>query len=192
MGAVGLCSLDENTNHQLTNALRGYVCNTMKVCCVSHSMMLKSEKSMHIPCELDILGHDGNTLGVDGAKIGIFKEANEVSLRRLLKGKDGRSLETKVGLEVLGDLTDETLERELADQEVGTLLVTTDLTESDGSRSVSVRLLDTTGGWGRLTSSLGCELLTRSLSSGRFTSGLLGTGHDYFWKTTDFRFMRPL
>ena len=133
---------------------------------------------MHLPGELNILWHDSNTLGVDGAKICIFKETDEVCFGSLLEGKNGRSLETKVGLEILGDLTDKTLERELANQEVGTLLVTTDLTESDGSWSVSVRLLDTTGGWGRLTGSLGCELLTRSLSSGRFTSGLLGTGHD--------------
>jgi hypothetical protein len=150
---------------------------------------MRKESRKYIPGELNILGHDSNTLGVDSAKVGIFKETDEVGLGSLLKGKDGRSLETKVGLEVLGDLTDETLERELADQEVGTLLVTTDLTESDGSRSVSVRLLDTTGGWGRLTSSLGCELLTRSLASGRFTSGLLGTGHDYDFKTDEFLFV---
>ena len=38
-------------------------------------------------------------------------------------------------------------------------------------------LLDASGGWGGLTGSLGGELLTRSLSSGGFTGGLLGTGH---------------
>jgi hypothetical protein len=88
--------------------------------------------------QLDILGHDGNTLGVDGTQVGILKKTNEVSLGSLLKGKDGRSLETQVGLEVLGDLTDETLEGKLADEEVGGLLVTTDLTKSDGSRTVTV------------------------------------------------------
>ena len=39
----------------------------------------------------------------------VLKEADEVSLRRLLQGQDGSGLETKVGLEVLGDLTDEAL-----------------------------------------------------------------------------------
>jgi hypothetical protein len=126
---------------------------------------------------LNILRHDSNTLGVDGAEVGVFKETDEVRLGSLLKGEDGRSLETKVGLEVLGNLTDETLERKLSNQKVGTLLVTTDLTKSDGSRTVSVRLLDTSSGRGRLTSRLGRELLTRSLSSGRFTSGLLSAGH---------------
>ena len=36
-------------------------------------------------------------------------------------------------LEVLSDLTNETLEGELADEELGRLLVATDLTESDGT-----------------------------------------------------------
>jgi hypothetical protein len=127
--------------------------------------------------ELNVLRHDGNTLGVDSAKVGVLEEANEVGLGGFLKGKNGRSLETKVGLEILCDLTDKTLERELADEQVGRLLVTTDLTESDGSRTVTVRLLDSSSGWGRLTSGLGGELFARSLSSGGLASGLLGTGH---------------
>ena len=130
--------------------------------------------------ELDILGHDGDTLGVDGAKVSILEEANEVRLGGLLKGKDCRSLESEVALEVLGDLTDETLEGELADEEVRRLLVTTDLTKGDRSRTVTVGLLDASGGWGGLTGSLGGELLTRSLSSGGLTGGLLGTGHGCF------------
>ena len=75
---------------------------------------------------------------MDGTQVGILEKTNEVSFGGLLKGKDGRSLETQVGLEVLGDLTDETLEGKLADEEVGGLLVTTDLTKSDGSRTVTV------------------------------------------------------
>ena len=71
-------------------------------------------------------------LTMDGAQVGIFEEGDEVSLDGLLESTDGRRLETKVRLEVLGDFTDETLEGELADQELGGLLVTTDLTESDG------------------------------------------------------------
>ena len=127
--------------------------------------------------ELNVLWHDGDTLGVDGAQVGVLEETNEVGLGSLLKSKDGRSLEAKVGLEVLGDLTDETLEGELADEKVGTLLVPTDLTEGDGSGTVTVGLLHTSGGGGGLASGLGGELLTGSLSSGRLAGGLLGTGH---------------
>jgi histone H3 len=83
--------------------------------------------------KLDVLALDGDTLGVDGAQVGVLEEGDEVSLDGLLESADGRALEAQVGLEVLSDLTDETLEWELADEELGRLLVATDLTESDGT-----------------------------------------------------------
>lgn len=83
--------------------------------------------------KLDVLALDGDTLGVDGAQVGVFEEGDEVGLDGFLEGTDGRALEAQVGLEVLGDFTDQTLEGELADQELGRLLVATDLTESDGT-----------------------------------------------------------
>lgn len=83
--------------------------------------------------ELDVFGLDGDTLGVDGAEIGIFKEGDEVCFDGLLESTDGGGLEAQVGFEVLGDFTHETLEGELADQELGGFLVATDFTESDGT-----------------------------------------------------------
>jgi hypothetical protein len=127
--------------------------------------------------ELNVLRHDGDTLGVDGAQVGVLEKTNEVSLGGLLEGKNSGSLEAKVTLEILSDLTNKTLEGELTDEQVGGLLVTTDLTEGDGSGAVTVGLLDTSGGGGGLTSGLGGELLTGSLSSGGLTGGLLGTSH---------------
>lgn len=118
--------------------------------------------------ELDVLALDGDTLGVDGAQVGVLEEGDEVGLNGLLERTDGGALEAEVGLEVLGDLTNQTLEGELADEELGRLLVATDLTESDGTRLVAVRLLDTTGRRGGLASGLGGELLTGGLA----TSGL--------------------
>ena len=50
-------------------------------------------------------------------------------------------------------------------------------TKSHSTRAVTVRLLDTSGGWGTLTSSLGGKLLSGSFSSSGFTGSLLGTGH---------------
>ena len=129
------------------------------------------------PGQLDVLGHDGDTLGVDGAQVGVLKETDKVGLRGFLQGHDSGGLEAQIGLEVLSDLTDETLEGELADQQFGALLVPTDLTEGDSSRPVSVGLLDASGGWCALAGSLGGQLLARSLSSGRFAGGLLGTCH---------------
>lgn len=56
--------------------------------------------------ELDVLGLDGDTLGVDGAQVGVLEEGDEVGLDGLLESTDGRGLESEIGLEVLGNLTD--------------------------------------------------------------------------------------
>jgi len=115
--------------------------------------------------QLNILGHDGHPLGVDGAQVGVFKQSNQVGFAGFLQSGHGRALEAEVGLEVLGDLTNQTLEGQLADQELCGLLVATDLTESHGTRLVAVRLFHTPSGRGALTGGLGSQLLTRSLSS---------------------------
>jgi histone H3 len=126
---------------------------------------------------LDVFGHDSDTLGVDGAQVGVLEKTNEVGLGSLLKGKNGRSLEPQVTLEVLGDLPHQTLKGELADEEVGGLLVPADLSEGDSSGTVTVGLLDTSGGGGGFAGSLGGELLAGGFASSRLTGGLLGTGH---------------
>ena len=66
-------------------------------------------------------------------------------------------------------MTYQTLEGELADQELSGLLVATNLTESDGTGLVAVRLLDTSGGGCGLTSGLGGELFTGRFATGGFT-----------------------
>ena len=100
------------------------------------------------PGQLDVLGHDGHTLGMDGAQVGVLKETNQVSLRSLLKGHDSAGLETQISLEVLGNLTDKTLEGQLADEKLSGLLVATDLTEGHSTRAIPVGLLDSTSGRG--------------------------------------------
>ena len=71
--------------------------------------------STDAPCQLDVLGHDGDALGVDRAQIGVFKETYKVSLSGLLESQYGRALKAKIALEILGDLTHQTLERKLTD-----------------------------------------------------------------------------
>ena len=115
--------------------------------------------------KLDVLGHDGDTLGVDGAKVGILEETDEVSLRGLLEGHDGRALEAEVSFEVLSDLTDKTLEGELADEKLGRLLVSSDLTESDGTGPVTMGLLHSAGGRGGFARGFGSQLLSWGLAS---------------------------
>ena len=129
------------------------------------------------PGQLDVLGHDGDPLGVDGAQVGILEETNQVGLAGLLEGHDGGALEPQVGLEVLGDLPDQTLEGELTDEKLGGLLVPPDLSQGDGTGPVPVGLLDASGGGGALASGLGGQLLPGGLASGGFTCGLLGTSH---------------
>jgi hypothetical protein len=127
--------------------------------------------------ELDVLWHDRDSLGVDGAQVGVLKKPDEVSLRSFLKSHDGGRLESEVSLEVLGDFSDESLEGQLSDEKLGGFLVTSDLSESNGSRSVSVGLLDSSSCWSRFSSSLGGKLLSRSFASGGLAGGLLGSSH---------------
>ena len=60
---------------------------------------------------------------MDGAQVGVLEQAVAVGLRRLLQGHHGGALELQVGVEVLGDLPDQALEGQLADQQLGRLMV---------------------------------------------------------------------
>lgn len=74
-------------------------CNTMEnrfrlfvVCGGSEKSHFVNDETGHLSTlatdpagKLDVLGHDGHTLGVDGAKVGILEQSNEVSLAGLLK-----------------------------------------------------------------------------------------------------------
>ena len=115
--------------------------------------------------QLNVLGHDGDALGVDGAQVGVFKETDEVSLASFLKSHHSRALETQIGLEILSDFSHKTLEGQLADQQLGGFLVTTDLTKSDCTRPVTMRLLHSTSGRRALTSGLCRELFAWSFST---------------------------
>jgi hypothetical protein len=62
-----------------------------------------STLSTETTSQLHVLGLDSDTLGVDGAQVGVLEERDEVSLGGFLKGHDGGRLEPQVGLEVLSD-----------------------------------------------------------------------------------------
>ena len=84
--------------------------------CLQQSALASSTLPTDTAGELDVLWHDSDTLSVDSTKVGILEEANEIGLGRLLEGKDGRTLEPQVGLEVLSNLAYKTLERLLSNQ----------------------------------------------------------------------------
>ena len=128
--------------------------------------------------ELNILGHDGDSLGVDGAEVGVFEESNEVGLGGFLEGEDGGALESEVVLELRGDLTDESLEGKLSDEELGALLESSDFTESNCAWSESVWLLDAAdGGSLGLLGLLVSDVLSGGFATGVLSSGLLGSCH---------------
>lgn len=115
---------------------------------------------------------------MDSGQVGVLEERDEVSLRSFLKGANGRGLETQIGLEVLSNFTNESLERQLPDQKLCRLLVSSNFSESDGTGPVPMRFLDTTRNLGRglLSGGLGSELLPGGLATGGLSSGLLSSG----------------
>ena len=98
---------------------------------------------------------------MDGAKVCVLKESDEVCFSSFLKSKNCRALETKVSLELLSDLANQALEWELANEELSRLLVSPDFSEGDSAWAISVGLLHASSGWGILAGCLGGELLTR-------------------------------
>jgi hypothetical protein len=79
-----------------------------------------------LPSKHQVLGHDGDALRVNGTQVGVLKQSNEVSFRSLLEGKYSCALEMTVQLELLSNLSYQTLEWRLANQKVSRLLVSPD------------------------------------------------------------------
>lgn len=161
------CAFDGNMEVALKRAFGGFWRSGHRL----------SALSANTTGQLDVLGHDGHPLGVDGAQVGVLEQADQVSLASLLQGHHGGTLEAQVGLEVLGNFSHQALEGQFADQQLSGLLVTTDLSQSHGAGPVTVRLLHAAGGRGALARSLGGELLPGCFATGGFASGLLGSGH---------------
>ena len=59
------------------------------VCCVDSSSLSTDSSG-----QLDIFRHDGNPPGVDGTKVGVFKQSNQISFRSLLQGHNCCTLES--------------------------------------------------------------------------------------------------
>merc|ERR1712001_651206 len=98
--------------------------------------------------QLDILWHDSNTLGVNGAQVSVFKETDQVSLTSFLEGTNGGALEPEISFEVPSNFSHKTLEGELADQQLSRFLVTTNFTKGNSTRTITMGLLDSSSGRG--------------------------------------------
>ncbi|GER42496.1 histone H3 [Striga asiatica] len=87
-----------------------------------------STLASNTPRQLDVLRHNRDPLGVNSAQIRVLEETHEVGLGRFLQSQDGVALKPQICLEILRNLTNQTLERELPDQELRALLVLSDFT----------------------------------------------------------------
>jgi len=114
---------------------------------------------------------------VDSTEVGVLEETNHVSLRGFLESKDGRGLESQVGLEIVGNLSNESLERKFSNEELSRFLELSDLSKGDGTWSESVWSLDSTGLWGLTLRLLVSNVLSWGLSSSVLSSGMLGSCH---------------
>ena len=63
---------------------------------LSVTMTCLSPLAADAPGQLDVLGHDGHALGMDGSQVGVLEETNQVGLSSLLEGQDGRGLEANL------------------------------------------------------------------------------------------------
>ena len=87
--------------------------------------------------ELHVLLHDGHSLGVDAAQVGILENSDQVSLGGFLESDESLSLASKGVIDLHADGSDDSLEGGSWKEEVGRLLVSLDLPKGDGTWLVS-------------------------------------------------------
>lgn len=69
--------------------------------------------------QLDVLNHNGDSLSMDSAEVGVFEQTNDVSFGGFLEGEDGLGLESDVSDDVGGEVSNNSLEWKLSDQKIG-------------------------------------------------------------------------
>ena len=67
---------------------------------------------------MHVTDHDGDSLGVNGAEIGVLEQTDQVSLSGFLEGQHSLRLESHVWSDAASDVLDDSLERKLSDQEI--------------------------------------------------------------------------
>lgn len=118
---------------------------------------------------------------MDGAQISVFKQADKVRFGCLLKGTDGRRLETEVSAKVLRNFPDKPLEGQLSDEKFGAFLEPPNFAKGDSAGSVPVRFPDPAGARGGLSGGFCGELLARCLAACVLACCLFGSGHVDVW-----------
>ncbi|KAI9186803.1 hypothetical protein LWI28_021112 [Acer negundo] len=112
------------------------------------------------PSELNVLGHDSDSLSVNGTQISVFKQTHQIRLSCLLKSSHYAALEPHIGLKILSNLSHKSLEWKLPYQKLCALLVLSYLSQRHRSGFETVRLLHSSGFRSRFPGSFGGQLLT--------------------------------
>ena len=152
-------------------------CVAMKMAFWYFSKRNLSTLSSDSSCQLDVLWHNGDPLGMDGTQVGVLEKTNQVSFRGFLKSCDSSRLESQVSFEVLSDFTNQSLEWQFSDEQFSRFLVSSDFTKGNSTRSVTMWLLDSTSSWCWLSCSFCGQLFSWSLASSGFSCSLLGSCH---------------
>ena len=111
-------------------------------------MLLSSDSSGQV----QVLLHNGRSVGVNRAKVSVLEESHEVSLSSLLDGKQGLRLESELAVNALTDVSHQSLEGGLEEEHSSLFLVALDLSKGYGSGSPSDGSLffDSSLSWGTL------------------------------------------
>ena len=83
--------------------------------------------------QLQVLLLNGKTFGVDGAQVGVLEEAYDVGLGSFLECYKRLGLETKVGVDLLSDIANHSLEGSAREKHIHGLLIPLNLAKSDCS-----------------------------------------------------------
>ncbi len=68
------------------------------------------------PGEVEILAHGSDPTSVKSTEIDVLEETNDVGLSGFLEAVEGRGLEPELGVQLVGDFSYKSLERELPQQ----------------------------------------------------------------------------
>lgn len=126
---------------------------------------------------MDIFGHNRHSLGMNSAEVGVLEEASEIGLRGFLECQDGVGLESEIRLVIPSNLTNQFLERQFLDEEIGRLLITANLAKGSDSGSVAMGLLGSTSSRCWPASGLSGQVPARRLTTSGSACGLLSACH---------------
>jgi len=147
-------------------------CKTRTVC--THNLRAFATDAAS---KLNVFWKDGDAFGMDGTKVGVFKQAYHVGFSSFLESHDCMRLETEIRFEILRNLAHETLEGQLAKEKLGRFLVFANLTEGHSAGAIAVCFLATGNSRSGFACSLCSERLARSFPASRLPGSLLCACH---------------